>query len=116
MPDDHYVARTYLKHFAGDSGKLRAYRKSDGKTFPCASKDICKELDGDTIPEFITDEKLLGKYRAIFEGAWNPAVEALEKRVVDRRNETTRCWLLGKPSDWYADMETHRHRPVQSGH
>ncbi|MGY3659233.1 hypothetical protein ACVJ19_005896 [Bradyrhizobium sp. USDA 376] len=103
MPDDHYVARTYLKHFAGDSGKLRAYRKSDGKTFPCASKDICKELDGDTIPEFITDEKLLGKYRAIFEGAWNPAVEALEKRVVDRETKlhVAGYWanlLIGTPT------------------
>jgi hypothetical protein len=84
VAEDHYVARTYLKHFAGDSGKLRAYRKSDGKTFPCAPKDICRELDGDTIPEFLSDEKLLGKYRTIFEGAWNPAVEALQSRLIDR--------------------------------
>jgi hypothetical protein len=84
MANDHYVARTYLKHFAGEPGKLRAYRKSDGKTFPCAPKDICKELDGDTIRDFLTDDKYLGKYRATFEAGWNPAIEALQKRVVDR--------------------------------
>jgi hypothetical protein len=87
MPEDHYVARTYLKHFADDSGMLRAYRKSDGKTFPCPPKDICKELDGDIIPEFLSDDKLLGKYRKIFEGAWNPAVEALQKRAVDQNTK-----------------------------
>ncbi len=32
---DHYVAETYLRHFAGPLGMLRAYRKSDGTTFPC---------------------------------------------------------------------------------
>jgi hypothetical protein len=87
MAGDHYVAQTYLKHFAGDSGKLRAYRKSNGKTFPCRTQDICAELDGDTIPQFLVDEKLLGKYRKIFEGAWNPAVEALQKRVVDQETK-----------------------------
>src|SRR4051812_22576616 len=87
MAEDHYVAQTYLKHFAGDSGKLRAYRRSNGKTFPCPPKDICAELDGDTIPEFLVDEKLLGKYRKIFEGAWNPAVEALQKRGVDQETK-----------------------------
>ena len=84
MPDYHYVARTYLKHFAGDSRKLRAYRKSDGKTFPCVTKDICTELDGDIIPEFLIDDKLLGKYRKTFEGVWILAMEALQKSVVDR--------------------------------
>jgi len=84
MPQDHYVAKTYLKHFAGDSGKLRGYRKSDGKNFPCAPKDICAELDGDIIPEFLTDEHLLGKYRKIFERAWNPAVEVLQKGTIDQ--------------------------------
>jgi hypothetical protein len=87
MAGDHYVAQTYLRHFAGGTGKLRAYRKSDGKTFPCATQHICAELDGDTIPTFLVDEKLLGKYRKIFEGAWNPAVESLQKKVADRETK-----------------------------
>jgi hypothetical protein len=34
MANDHYVAQTYLKHFAGESGKLQAFRKSDAKNLP----------------------------------------------------------------------------------
>ena len=29
MARDHYLAKTYLKHFAGSDGMLRVYRKSD---------------------------------------------------------------------------------------
>ncbi len=81
MANDHYVARTYLKHFAGDTDKLHAFRKSDGKSFPCAPKDICHELDGDIIPDFLTDEKYLGKFRATFEKEWNAAVAAVEAKT-----------------------------------
>jgi hypothetical protein len=35
MGRDHYVAETYLKHFAGSNGMLYAYRKSNLKHFPC---------------------------------------------------------------------------------
>ena len=87
MAGDHYVAQTYLKHFTGGSGKLRAYRKSNGTTFPCATQHICAELDGDTIPQFLVDEELLGRYRKIFESAWNPAVESLQRRVADQETK-----------------------------
>lgn len=81
MANDHYVARTYLKHFAGEAEKLHAFRKADGKSFPCAPKDICHELDGDVIPHLLTDERYLGKFRATFEKEWNVAVAAVEAKT-----------------------------------
>ena len=83
MSDDHYVARTYLKHFANPSGLLRAYRKSDGKSFPCRPADVCFEPDGDLIPDFLSDPRYLGAFRAAFEPGWNSAIGALKAHRVD---------------------------------
>jgi hypothetical protein len=81
--DDHYVARTYLKHFAGPSDLLRAYRKSDGLTFPCKPADICREPDGDIIRDFLSEPTYLGEFRSAFEPLWNHAIAALMKRTPD---------------------------------
>jgi hypothetical protein len=75
MKDDHYVAQTYLKHFAGPSGMLRAYRKSDGHSFPCWPKDICHESDGDILHDFLSDPAYLGEFRKAFEPMWNHACQ-----------------------------------------
>jgi len=77
MPNDHYVARTYLKHF-GDTklgGMLHAYSKSDGAKFPCWPKDVCHEWDGDLNPSFLDHPELLGDFRKIFEPHWNTSIE-----------------------------------------
>jgi hypothetical protein len=87
MRDDHYVAKTYLKHFAGPSGMLHAFRKSDGRSFPCRPKDICREPDGDIIPDFLSEPGYLGEYRSAFEPAWNHAVAALNTRSPDMRDK-----------------------------
>jgi hypothetical protein len=65
MPRDHYVAQTYLKHFVGEDGLLRAYRKSDGRRFPCRPRDVCHEWHGDVIEEFLSDPAALAKYRKV---------------------------------------------------
>ncbi|MGH6847077.1 MAG: hypothetical protein ACREC0_06475 [Methylocella sp.] len=52
-----------LKHFAGPSGMLHAFKKSDGRSFPCWSRDICHEPDGDIIPDVLSDPGYLGEYR-----------------------------------------------------
>lgn len=85
--DDHYVAQTYLKHFAGANGQLRAYRKSDGTTFPCRPRDICHEPDGDIIPDFLSVPDYLGQYRGAFEQEWNDAIEGFKKRSPDIRDK-----------------------------
>jgi len=87
MPDDHYIAQTYLKHFVGPSGMLRAYRKSDGATFPCRPRDICHEPNGDIIPDFLSEPGYLGDYRAEFEPLWNSGIAALEARSLDMRDK-----------------------------
>ena len=77
---DHYVAETYLRHFSAPGAMLRAYRKSNGVTFPCWPRDVCKEPAGDTIPEFLSEPSFLGEFRAEFEPLWNGAVKALAER------------------------------------
>jgi hypothetical protein len=83
MSNDHYVAQTSLKHFADPAGRLRAYRKSGKPSFPCRPKDICREEDGDIIPNFLVNPKSLGAYRATFEKVWDQAVAALQARSPD---------------------------------
>ena len=81
MQDDHYVAQTYLRHFAGPNKMLRAYRKSNGETFPCTPSSICHERDGDIIPDFLREPGYLGRYRAEFEPLWNAGIAALQARA-----------------------------------
>ncbi len=71
MPHDHYVAQTYLRHFADPGGMLHVYRKADGKCWRRSPKSVCNEWDGDLIRDFLKNECLLGEYRAIFEPPWN---------------------------------------------
>lgn len=78
MANDHYVAQTYLKHFAGPNGMLRAYRKADGKTFTCPPKDVCHEWNGDIIENFHSDPQKLANYRKLIEPKWNPAIADLQ--------------------------------------
>ncbi|UVK56786.1 DUF4238 domain-containing protein [Mesorhizobium sp. AR02] len=77
MRKDHYVAQTYLKHFVHPGGMLHAYRKSDLKDFPCHPGDICREMGGDIVPDFLSKPEALGEYRKTFEPYWKPSVEAL---------------------------------------
>jgi uncharacterized protein DUF4238 len=81
MPNDHFVAQTYLKHFADERGLLHAYRKSDGKYFPTRPVDICHEPDGDIIPDFLSEPAYLGAFRGAFEPMWNHVVAALKSRA-----------------------------------
>jgi hypothetical protein len=88
MQHDHYIAQTYLRHFTGPSGMLRAYRKSNGATFRCRPKAICHEPNGDIIPDFLSEPGYLGEYRAGFEPLWNSGVAALEARSLDKQDFT----------------------------
>jgi hypothetical protein len=84
MANDHYVAETYLKHFAGVGGMLHGYGKRSGKSFRCWPGDVCAELDGDYIPDFLSNAGFLGEYRKAFEPAWNEAVSSIAQRALDR--------------------------------
>jgi hypothetical protein len=69
MAHDHYVAKTYLKHFGDPAagGMLRAYRKSDRAEFPCWPADVCREWEGDLNRSWLQEPTLLGQYRKMFE-------------------------------------------------
>jgi Protein of unknown function (DUF4238) len=78
MAQDHFVAQTYLKHF-GDAtrdGMLHAYRKRDGKYFPCWPRDVCREWEGD-LNRLLERKELLGDFRRLAEPYWNPSVANL---------------------------------------
>lgn len=81
MPNDHFVARTYLKRWCDrDKGQpIQAYRKQTGAIFPCWPEAVCAEFDGDLNPKYFQDPAVLGQFRAIFEPRWDIALEAIEK-------------------------------------
>jgi hypothetical protein len=87
MPQDHYVAQTYLKAFADPvtvkdpkkGGKIHAYSKRDLKHFTPLSIAICKTLDWDLNPKYLSPPDLLGQWLKIFEPHWAGAVGRLER-------------------------------------
>jgi len=85
MANDHYVSRTFLKHFGDAEGRLHGYSKSKGgEYFSPWPKDVCAEWDGDVNPVIEDMPDMLGQYRDLFETQWNPVVEELNKRHADR--------------------------------
>jgi hypothetical protein len=89
MSNDHFIARTYLKHFGDPKarGMLHAYRKTDGKEFPCWPKDVCHEWEGDLNDAFPDNPGMLGDYRKIFEPLWNPAVKTILEGSIGREEK-----------------------------
>jgi hypothetical protein len=88
MALDHYVARTCLKHWCDKSSgrPLRAYRKSDGKQFPCWPGDVCTEPDGDVSP-YLSKPDALGQFRKLWEPHWNGAVDGFRRGEVTGDNK-----------------------------
>ncbi|MDZ4777167.1 MAG: DUF4238 domain-containing protein [Alphaproteobacteria bacterium] len=87
MPQDHWVAQTYLKHFCDSRGSLHAFSKRRGNNFPSTPKGVCCERDGDSNPNFLNSPELLGTYRSIFEPHWNTALEALRDRKASHQDK-----------------------------
>ena len=86
MPQDHFVSQTYLKAFADPEtaydpdkgGKLHVYSKRDLKYFTPFSAAICKTLDWDQNPKYLSPPDALGQWLNIFEPYWASAVGRLE--------------------------------------
>ncbi|NWG26433.1 MAG: DUF4238 domain-containing protein [Pseudorhodoplanes sp.] len=88
MAQDHFVAQTYLKHWANPhSGMLHGYGKLSGKEFPCAPKDVCRAWDWDVNPYFEHNPGLLGEYRKIFEPQWNPMLATVRSGRVSAEDK-----------------------------
>lgn len=94
MSGDHYVARTYLKHFSdsGLGGMLHGYGKRSGKRFECWPADVCKTWNDDLNTEFLSEPNLLGDYRQIFEPEWNRALAAI---LSNRFNDADKFVIAG---------------------
>lgn len=76
---DHYVAQTYLKHFANSDGKLYPYYKSSkpivGKTK--TPKQVCWLANGD-YNKHLPDPRVLDKFLVPIENRWNQFVDELD--------------------------------------
>ena len=81
MALDHFVAKTYLKHWCDPTTrKLHAYSKTGGgRESPLAPKEVCREEGGDSNPTYLAVADSLGQWRKIFEPRWNGTIEAIRK-------------------------------------
>jgi hypothetical protein len=79
MPQDHYVAQTYLRAFTAPETpeRIHAYRKSDGYYFSPSPAAICKSLNWDINPKYLSPPDALGRWLKIFEPHWAGAVTRL---------------------------------------
>jgi len=81
MPQDHYVAQTYLRAFADpkNADRIHAYRKSDSGHFSPSPAAVCKTMDWDQNPKYLSPPDALGRWLKIFEPHWAAAVTRLSE-------------------------------------
>jgi hypothetical protein len=118
MPDDHFVAKTYLKHFR-HNGQLSVYRKSGGLPELKRPKEICGEIDGDVVPDFLINPQLIGDFRRLFEPFWNQALADLEAGTVSTDTKLVVSLfmsnLLGAtPTSARLTREGYRHHVIET--
>ena len=79
MPQDHYVAQTYLRAFTDpqSTDRVHAYRKSDSGYFSPSPAAVCKTLNWDQTTKFLSPPDALGQWLKKFEPHWAEAVARL---------------------------------------
>jgi hypothetical protein len=86
MPLDHYVQQVHLKNFYSPSlnnRMLYAIKKSDLKSFPCRSQDICRIENGSTNAYLIHDRAIEEFLRNV-EPKYNCSVAKLRENNIDK--------------------------------
>jgi len=81
-PQDHFVAETYLRAFLDPNRPtvLNAYAKADdARHFTPTPDAICKRLNWDETPRFLSPPSTLGDWLKMYEPHWAGAVERLGK-------------------------------------
>jgi Protein of unknown function (DUF4238) len=79
MSQDHYVAQTYLSAFIHpQTGRLHAYSKRDSRYFVPSTGSVCKTMNWDQTPKFLSPPDALGRWLKIFEPPWASVVAKLE--------------------------------------
>jgi hypothetical protein len=87
MPQDHFVAQTYLTAFIDpdtlrgpkSGGTIHAYGKRDLKHFTPSPAAICKTLDWDQNPKYLSPPDALGLWLKTFEPHWASAVKRISQ-------------------------------------
>lgn len=86
MAKDHFVARTYLKHWCDPrTGQLQGYKKLQEQNFPCSPGDVCHEWNWDINPLFKDNPGLLADYRNYHKGPRTRVIGA------NQLSSTSRC-------------------------
>src|SRR5690349_5695017 len=81
MPQDHYVAQTYLRAFGDPKrpDRIHAYRKRDAGYFCPSPAAICKTLDWDQNPKYLSPADALGRWLKMFEPHWAATIARVAK-------------------------------------
>jgi uncharacterized protein DUF4238 len=86
MALDHYVSQVHLKNFYSPSFGYRmmnAIKKSDLKSFPCRSEDVCRIENGSTNAYLINDREVEEFLRTV-EPKYNASVAKLLDNHIDQ--------------------------------
>jgi hypothetical protein len=86
MPLDHYVSQVHLKNFYSpsfDNRMMYAIRKSDLKSFPCRSQDVCRIENGSTNAYLLNDREV-EEFLRIIEPEYNASVAKLRDNNIDK--------------------------------
>jgi Protein of unknown function (DUF4238) len=83
MSLDHYVSQVHLRNFYSPAtSRLFGVKKSDLKTFPCRSEDVCRIDDGST-NAYLTQERAIEDLLLCIEPKYNAALAKLRKGPPD---------------------------------
>jgi hypothetical protein len=78
MALDHYVPQVHLKHFCLPvSGRLLAFRKSDGKTFEPKTDDVCRIEEGNT-NSYLREDRVIEDFLKSIEPNYNAAIRDIQ--------------------------------------
>ena len=85
MPLDHFVSQVHLRNFYSPALGDRMYgmRKSDGLTFQCRSRDVCRMEDGSTNP-YLKEPRAIEEFLKTIEPNYNKALLSLREGRIER--------------------------------
>jgi Protein of unknown function (DUF4238) len=85
MPLDHYVSQVHLRQFYSPALNelMFAVRKSDGKTFCCNSKSVCRIEDGSS-NAYLRKDRLIEEFLRFVEPKYNRSLSKLYENTLDQ--------------------------------
>lgn len=78
---DHYVSKTYLKHFSKDDSLLFVYHKKSREKHIAYPSTICFEYNGDHCEHYENEYAIRDSLKKV-EPLWNPNIEKLKKHDI----------------------------------